>query len=60
MIINAFWEECEIIRLSRQHVGTNNYVHVSCLFQDRTHSLSTFYSTVEGATKLKFAPFCSP
>ena len=24
------------------------------------HSLCSFYSTVEGATKLKFAPLCSP
>ena len=36
------------------------YSKISRLFQDRAHSLSTFYSTVEGATKLKFVPFCSP
>ena len=24
------------------------------------HPLCSFYSKVEGATKLKFAPFCSP
>ena len=28
--------------------------------RNRAHSLSTFYSKVEGATKLKFVPFCSP
>ena len=28
--------------------------------RNRAHSLSTFYSIVEGATKLKFTPFCSP
>ena len=28
--------------------------------RNRVHSLSPFYSKVEGATKLKFAPFCSP
>ena len=28
--------------------------------QNRAHSLCSFYSKVEGATKLKFAPFCSP
>ena len=26
----------------------------------RAHSLSSLYSSLEGATKLKFAPFCSP
>ena len=28
--------------------------------RNRAHSLSTFYSSLEGATKLKFALFCSP
>ena len=28
--------------------------------RNRAHSLSTFYSKVEGATKLNLAPFCSP
>ena len=28
--------------------------------RNRSHSLCSFYSKVEGATKLKFAPFCSP
>ena len=28
--------------------------------RNRAHSLSTFYCKVEGATKLKFAPFYSP
>ena len=28
--------------------------------RNRAHSLCSFYSKVEGATKLKFAQFCSP
>ena len=28
--------------------------------RDRAHSLCSFYSKVESATKMKFAPFCSP
>ena len=34
-------------------------IHIMRFDRNRAHSLCSFYTKVEGATKLKFAPFCS-
>ena len=39
--------------------GQKPWTIIRRFYRNRGDSLRSFYSTVEGAMKLKFAPFCS-